>query len=116
MPLIDLTAKEIAEKVRKKEISAKEVAKAFLEKSKKDHPKVQAFIEIHEKEFLKSAEDVDKKAASGKPLGILAGVPIAIKDNLHIEGQPPTAKVRKSKTGRDIAAGGVRSLPEREPP
>lgn len=90
MSAVELSALEIIGKIRKKEISAAECAKAFLEKAEKHNSKFQAFLKIHGEDFLKSAEAVDVKVKQGKALGRLAGVPIAIKDNMNVEGWETT--------------------------
>ncbi len=90
MNFLELTAGQITEKVKKKEISAAEVAKAFLDETKKQNPRLLAFLKIHENDFLKSADAVDAKIKSGAAVGRLAGVPIAIKDNMHVEGWETT--------------------------
>ncbi len=90
MSVLDLTAAEITAKIKSKEISAAEVAKAFLDKTKRENPKVLAFLKIHEDDFLKSAIAVDAKIQNQQPVGRLAGVPIAIKDNMHVEGWETT--------------------------
>jgi aspartyl-tRNA(Asn)/glutamyl-tRNA(Gln) amidotransferase subunit A len=53
--VINLTATEIAEKVRKREISAVEVAAAFLARIKNIEPKIKAFITVFEQEALAQA-------------------------------------------------------------
>src|SRR3989344_4679601 len=86
----ELSTAEISGKIRKKEISAVECAKAFLDKANKLNPKFQAFLKIHGEDFLKSAEAVDVKVKQGTALGRLAGIPIAIKDNMNVEGWETT--------------------------
>ena len=90
MNLTELTASEISDKIGKKEISAVECAQAFLKKAEEQNPKFQAFLKIHGEDFMKSAQAVDVKVSQGSALGKLAGVPIAIKDNLNVEGWETT--------------------------
>lgn len=90
MKLHTLTACEIVEKIRKKQISAKEITKSFLERIGSVDPKINAFISVYNKDGIKQAEEVDKKINSGKKTGKLAGLPVAVKDNMCIKGQKTT--------------------------
>lgn len=86
----ELTASEIAGKVRRKEWSALEVTKSFLDRAKKQNSKLNAFLEISEEKALQSAQSIDEKIQKGEPAGELAGVPMAIKDNICIDGSRTT--------------------------
>lgn len=88
--IIDLTACEIREHIQKKKVSAREVTRAFLERINAVDSKIKAFITVFEKEAAVQAENIDKKIASGENSGMLAGVPIAIKDNICIADTPTT--------------------------
>lgn len=88
--IIQLSATEIAEKIRRKELTAEAVTKAFLEQIRRLDPKVKAFNRVYETEALLQAKSIDAKIVAGKPVGALAGVPIAIKDNMLIKGLPCT--------------------------
>lgn len=82
MDITKLTAMEIREKVINKELSSKEVVKAHLDRIKEVEEDLNAFITITEEEALKAAERLDEKISRGEELGILAGIPIGIKDNI----------------------------------
>src|SRR5438132_12946992 len=90
MDLSSLSAFELADKVRSRKISAAESAKYFLDRAKKENPKTKAFLTLEESSFLAAAEDLDKKIQSGKPAGELAGVPVAVKDNICVKGSKTT--------------------------
>jgi aspartyl-tRNA(Asn)/glutamyl-tRNA(Gln) amidotransferase subunit A len=90
MELTELSASEIAEKVRKKEISAVETAQFFIDRMDKVNPRIQAFLSADREKILGDARNVDAKIAEGGNAGALAGVPIAIKDNICIDGQTTT--------------------------
>jgi len=85
-----LTASEIAGKVRARELTAEAVTQAFLDRTHALEPKVQAYNEVFDRLALLQAKAVDDKIAKGQPVGALAGVPIAIKDNLVIRGEKCT--------------------------
>lgn len=77
-----LTAHEIRDKIKNKEMSSKEITKAFLDRIEKVEDKVESYVTILPEEAMKAAETVDEKIAKGESVGALAGVPMALKDNL----------------------------------
>lgn len=85
-----LSAIEISEKVRRGEISAVSVVQLFLERIAKYDSKIGAFLTVYREKALAKAKEIDEKRAAGKKLGKLAGVPIAIKDNIHVKGEIST--------------------------
>ena len=84
-----LTAWQIAEGVRTKTFSAREVADAALTQAHALDPKIKAFMTILDDRAQAAAKAVDAAVAAGKPLK-LAGVPVALKDNLCVEGTRTT--------------------------
>lgn len=78
----------------KREVSAREVTEEYLAKIKKEDGDLQAFLSRMEGSALLEAERVDALIASGKELPLLAGVPIALKDNMLVKGSPATAASR----------------------
>ncbi|GAB4460013.1 MAG: Asp-tRNA(Asn)/Glu-tRNA(Gln) amidotransferase subunit GatA [Armatimonadaceae bacterium] len=82
----ELGAAEIAAKVRGKEVSAREVMDAFLDRVEVVEPQVNAFITVTREEARRMADAVDAKLAAGEDAGPLAGVPVALKDNLSTRG------------------------------
>ncbi|MDO8734221.1 MAG: amidase family protein, partial [Elusimicrobiota bacterium] len=90
MDLNNLTACEITEKIKKREISAKEVAGQYLKRIEKLDGKIHAFNSVFSEKSLKKADEIDRKIKKSEPIGILAGLPIAIKDNMCIKGEKTT--------------------------
>ncbi len=90
MDILNQPATDIAALVKQKKISAKEVTSAFLKQTEKLNPSINAFITINDK-ALQEAEKVDARIAKGEDVGLLAGVPIAIKDMLCTKGLRTTA-------------------------
>jgi len=88
--ILNLSAVELAGRIKSKKISSVEALKAFMARLKSVEPKIKAFVTVLEKEALESAKKVDEKIARGENAGALAGVPIAIKDNMMVTGCPTT--------------------------
>lgn len=86
MDITNLSAVELREKLKSKELSAKEIVTAYFERIKKMEPEINAFITTTEEEALKAAEKVDEKVKKGETLGLLAGIPVAVKDNISTKG------------------------------
>ena len=72
------------------EISAVEIANHFLARIQKIDVQVGAFLQIFEKDVKEQARELDAKRIRKEPLGRLAGVPIAVKDNLNVIGHETT--------------------------
>lgn len=88
--LIHLTAAETAANIASGETSAVEVAQAHLDRIGAVDDRVHAFLHVDTEGALSAAAAVDAKRKAGTPLGPLAGVPLALKDILAMEGQPTT--------------------------
>lgn len=84
--LWDLSIEEIGSQVGARTISASEVVAAFLERTNQVEPLVSAYIEIYADESMARAGELDRRLAAGEDLGPLAGVPVALKDNLSFDG------------------------------
>ena len=82
MSVLDLTAVELGKKIKAKEITVVDAVKASLEQIKKLEPVVHAYVTVDEEGALKRAEEVQKLIDDGTLTGPLAGVPVAIKDNM----------------------------------
>lgn len=85
-----LTARETVEKIKTGETTAEECVRSIFERIRKVEDRVHAFVTLMEKEGLEKAREVDKKASRGKPLGRLAGVAVAVKDNICTRGTRTT--------------------------
>ncbi|HLQ65832.1 MAG TPA: Asp-tRNA(Asn)/Glu-tRNA(Gln) amidotransferase subunit GatA [Candidatus Limnocylindrales bacterium] len=84
------TASEIADAVREGKASAEEVTRAFLAHADRTSDRLGTWLHRMPEEALRAARAVDLKRTGGARLGALAGVPIAIKDNIAIRGIPTT--------------------------
>ncbi len=89
--LIRLNASELVELLVKREISSVELTQAHLDQIAKVGDAVHSFLHISGESALATAKDVDSRRAAGEKLADLAGVPIAVKDNLTTIDAPTTA-------------------------
>ncbi len=86
MQLHELTIKEADEQLQNRTISAGELTGAVLDRIKQVEAKVDAYVTVNEDEALAQAARVDKLRQKGETLPALAGIPIALKDNLCTQG------------------------------
>ena len=82
MRLSGHTALQLKEKILSREIQATELVGKLFKWIKDIEPNIQAFITINEKEALEKASEIDKKIGNRQKVGLLAGIPIAVKDNI----------------------------------
>ena len=88
--LTTLSAAQLADRVKKGDATAEAVALAHFALIEKREPTVKAFLNVTKDLALAQARAVDEKRKAGKPLGALAGVPVALKDNLQLTGVETT--------------------------
>ena len=82
--------KELVNKIKNKEISCEEVVSYYIKNIKEKEKSINAFISLQEDKALKKARELDEKIAKGEKIGKLAGIPIAIKDNICTNGVATT--------------------------
>ncbi len=92
--LWELAVEEIAGRVRSREVSASEVLESCLARTARVEPLVAAYLEIFTDEARERAAAIDRRLAAGEDPGPLAGVPVALKDNLSLEGHALTCASR----------------------
>ena len=89
--LYKLTASEIREKILNKEVKVEELVKETFERIENVEKKVGSFVHLRKEKALEEAKVLDEKIARGEKVGALAGVPVAIKDNMISKGDITTA-------------------------
>lgn len=72
------------------ELTAEAIARHFLDRIAKYDGQVGSFLRTLDERAISKAKELDAKRSAGKPLGKLAAIPIAIKDNIHILGELST--------------------------
>ncbi|MGL6119490.1 MAG: amidase, partial [Fusobacteriaceae bacterium] len=89
--LLELSAYEIAEKIAKMEVTSEEVTKIVLERIESTDKEILSFVSLRKEKALEEAREIDRKIANGESVGVLAGVPVAIKDNMVSKGEKATS-------------------------
>ncbi|WFA08915.1 Asp-tRNA(Asn)/Glu-tRNA(Gln) amidotransferase subunit GatA [Tissierella sp. Yu-01] len=82
MDITSLKAWEMKEKIHNREISSKEIIEAHIKRIEEVEPKINAFITLNKEEALKEASRIDEKIRNKEEVGVLAGLPIGVKDNI----------------------------------
>ena len=82
MSLTDLTAIELRNRIVARQVSSAEAVRAAFEQIDRAEPTVGAFISLFRDEAIQRAQEVDRRIAAGESVGPLAGVPVAVKDNM----------------------------------
>lgn len=83
--------KELHEKLLAKKITAVELAEEYFARIEAKNGDLNAYLTITKERALSDAAFVDEKIANGEPIGMLAGIPGAIKDNICVSGVRATA-------------------------
>ncbi len=86
MKLYEQTASDLSQLLQNMEVSAVEVVQSFLDRIELVEPHVKAFITHTPATALQTAKNVDDRRSSGEKMHPLAGVPIAVKDNISTRG------------------------------
>ena len=94
MTSLDLTAQDIRKGVASGDLSAVDLTQAALDRINAVNPSLNAFNLVDGDRALQRAGHLDQQRRAGAPLGPLAGIPIAIKDNINVRGMRTTASSR----------------------
>lgn len=86
MDIAKMTAVELGRKIKAREISVREAVEAVFDRIKAVEGEYNCYVTLCEEQALKKADEVQKKIDDGTLTGPLAGVPVAIKDNMCTEG------------------------------
>jgi aspartyl-tRNA(Asn)/glutamyl-tRNA(Gln) amidotransferase subunit A len=108
--LHERSARTIAEEVRAGKLLARDVLEACLERIERINPAINAFVFLDPERARAAADAVDAAVAAGDDPGVLAGVPLGIKELEQVEGWPDT---RASTAYRDRVAGGTSTMTSR---
>lgn len=94
MSITSATASELLAKMNAGEVSSEEITAACLAEIARRDESINAFLSLQGETALETAREVDRKRKAGEPLGKLAGIPIALKDNICATGATTTCASR----------------------
>ncbi|MDF2883869.1 MAG: glutamyl-tRNA(Gln) amidotransferase, subunit [Clostridiaceae bacterium] len=86
MDIQSLTAVDIKKGIAEGKFTCEEVITSLFNRINKVDPEINAYISLCYEDALKKAREIDEKKKNGEKLGALAGIPIAIKDNICTDG------------------------------
>ncbi|MCL5973446.1 amidase [Ferrimicrobium sp.] len=98
MDLIFQSAKAITRMILSGDVSAREVLSAHLDQIDRFNDAVNAVVAIDRADAFRTADDIDTRLADGEPVGILAGVPITIKEAFDCRGLPATCGMARYRS------------------
>lgn len=109
------SALELRDAFIKGEVTAQKIAEHFLRRIETHDEKIGSFLNVLSVRALQKAELLDKKRSRGEEMGMLAAVPIAIKDNMHIKGEITTCASKFLENYRaPFEASAVRLMEEED--
>lgn len=88
--MFELPAHILTKLFKEGELSAENIVNDFLYRIELFNPDLQAFLRVFSEKARQKAFELDQKRKKGLPLGKVAAVPIAIKDNIHVKGEITT--------------------------
>ncbi len=98
--IFSLSLEELAKKIKDAELTSVEVCEKYIERINKFEKDVRAWAHFDKKVLLEKATEADDHRRSGKPVGLLHGVPIAVKDIIGTVDMPTECGtiIRKGKS------------------
>lgn len=92
-----LGAVDLAQAIRSRQVSAREATRSVLDRIAEVNPRINALVTVLPEQALAAADAADQAIARGDRLGPLHGVPVSIKINVDVAGQPTTDGVAALK-------------------
>jgi amidase len=85
-----MSALELAEAVRTRQVSSHEVIEAHLQRIEAVNPSINAVVIVMAEQALRAAKAPDRMVAAGADLPLFHGVPFTVKENIDVAGTPTT--------------------------
>lgn len=83
-----MSLRDMGESLRDRTLTASAILEHYLERIERIDPVLNAFVHLDRDNARLAAQQADKRFSAGKSLGLLDGIPVAIKDNLLVAGMP----------------------------
>ena len=94
MTFIDRTAAQLVADLSAGHTTSVELTRTYLDQIQRHDCRIRAFLRVDADAAIGRAEEIDRRRTTGKPLGRLAGLPVAVKDVLCTKGEPTTCASR----------------------
>src|SRR5215469_7707798 len=108
---VELTAADVQAAFARGDLTSEALTQAYLDRITLYNPCYVALITINDN-ALREAREIDRRRATGEPLGPLAGVPVMVKDTMDMAGLPTTGGWRLLSE----RAGGIDLIPATDSP
>ena len=92
--LTDLSLRDVAQRLRRKEVSPVEVTQACLDRIQAVEDKLTAFVTLTADTAMEAARQAEREIVAGQWRGELHGVPVALKDLYDMKGLPTTSRLQ----------------------
>jgi aspartyl-tRNA(Asn)/glutamyl-tRNA(Gln) amidotransferase subunit A len=89
--LTELTLNDASERLDNRSVSVVELVQATLDRIEQTEPIIHAYVHVLKEEALAAAKEADREIATNGRRGPLHGLPLAVKDNMHMKGVPTEA-------------------------
>ena len=89
MNILNLTIWEATELIKRKEVSSVEITEQLITEINNKDKELHSYISVNP-HAVEEAKEMDEKIAKGEDPGALAGIPVAVKDNICVKGMPTT--------------------------
>jgi len=96
----EMSASDLVAALRQGDITAVDCATAFLDRIEATNGAINAFLAVNREAAVARAADIDARRKAGKPVGALAGLPVALKDVLCTTDMPTTCASKMLQTFR----------------
>ncbi|MCH2200806.1 MAG: Asp-tRNA(Asn)/Glu-tRNA(Gln) amidotransferase subunit GatA [Fuerstiella sp.] len=93
-PVLSHSTTELLSSLSNGDLTSRRLVESCLEQIHLQNPTLNAFVSVDEGYALELADQIDTRRAAGEPLGLLAGLPLGIKDNMCRTGKPTTCGSR----------------------
>jgi aspartyl-tRNA(Asn)/glutamyl-tRNA(Gln) amidotransferase subunit A len=90
MNLRDITAEKLVNLYRNRDLSVSEIVRGVFDEIDRLDDGIHAFITLNRERAIEDARRLDSRIAAGEPVDALAGVPVAVKDNIAVRDLPTT--------------------------